>query len=392
MIGNTLASAVAALVVEPGEAWALYEECLPRRTGRGLSFDPSYTLTTVLDALVAHGQRAPLLRFAKNIFDRLDGTEKVVLDKKLKEVASDWRTTGAPKRRPQPTPGDSDSYAIIQIIPLPQDAETKYQVLAWLILAGHPSRISLPCEEGVSRKSLDEIVDKIHQAIDARRRAVPRADICLELFLPDELFAARLDQCRVKVTALPDPIPLGQLSPVVLRWNERAVNRELRGDLSALKNRFQLLTATHGTFSPPIPHYDLSAKLDACAWVDPDRWKAIDVHVRLPHQTNLVLCLLTHAPRGSQEDLASCALRGLLTGGVPAVLWSREVDISGQSTAHIEMEKLVADGPISELRHRVFEARSSHRMKEHFSLLWEDPTRMPPYQRLSAPGKKGTIT
>jgi hypothetical protein len=258
--------------------------------------------------------------------------------------------------------------------------KTRYAARAWLFLGGQ--RKSLPTRDGLSRGSIRKAVYEFHKAIDQKRGDVALEDICVELFLPDQLFEEEIDQFPVEVPGQPDPLPIGQLHPLVLRWDDRAVQPRLRDD-PVLRARFERLS-TGDSMPRDIPAYDPDAPLGACAWVEPDRWKGSDVHVWVSREKKLVLCLLTRAPRG---DVTRSALRGLLTAGVPAVLWSRAPEPSTEP-----LEELVAGRAPCELSSHVFEARRrpAHPLREHLSLLYENPNRMPPRpKRLGAPSKRG---
>jgi len=384
-IGRVLEIFIRPLDVDPGEARAIYDECLQLNSAPSLPFDPQCPLLAVLDALVRNAQLEPLLRLADRVARHQNDQARMVLEKRLESVVPNWRTRFSPvqsQRAVKSTLQDADNYAIIQFTPSAQTPDM-YMAYGWLVLDGKRIRDPLLHEDGVSEAGIPEAICRIHQAINSRRKTVRREQICLEIFLPDHLFLRALDQCPVDVPGQPDRIPIGYLYPIVLRWNDRAVHPQLRGELG--DTRFQLLM-THGKHEASIPHYDPDAELGPCAWMDPDRWPARDVHVSVSRKNGLVLCLLTSPPSG---DLSRCALRGLLTGGVPAVLWSsKDGDASREQLA-----ELVTERPISKLRHYVFDVRTAqqHPLREHLSLLWENPNRMPPRpQRFRVPGKRGT--
>jgi len=363
--------------IEPCEARTLYAACLPVRGSVELSFELPHPLFEVLRALVSHGQREPMFRFARHICCLHNGTTKQALEDELERVAPGWQNRCRETAPHKPSGAQNDSYALVQLGSLPQTPGT-YFARASLVLDGR--RVSRPLlhKENVRRESLDAIILELHQAIDARRGSIARDHICLEFCLPEELFAERLDQCQVRVPGLADSLPIGQLYPLVLRWDQRVTNRQLLADVEP---RWSLLSA-HGVLPPRIPRYHPDVALGPCAWVEPNRWDAGIVHVSVSREKDLVLCLLTHAPGG---DLSRCALRGLLSGGVPAVLWSRVASVPTD-----QLENLVVGRAIRDLRAQVFNERRQHHspLKEHLSLLWDNPNRKPLDRRLRDTGRR----
>jgi hypothetical protein len=267
-----------------------------------------------------------------------------------------------------------------------------YSVMAWLV-GSDRSECLRAGEEEVRREDLPGYIGQLLQDLDNYDLAADQSWI--EFFLPRELLNSDVDQWKME-QPLSAALPLGADRRVSVRSLDRV---RVRSALLALRKRWEVLQKRSG---PECCIRDAHQELDepgaAAIWIDHDECDAAALLVRLRDAAGVVCALLGRAPRATPDQRERDALGALLQAGIPVLLWARCCPPVEPHSIRPELGQLLADAALANLPDQVWKRRKqavwrreTTSLYQHLTLLWDDPTRIPPdmdpRNQLRAPGR-----
>ncbi len=293
-------------------------------------------------------------------------------------------------RRPSLRPSSASKvrYLLIQAA-RSQVAENIYTFKAWLFEGG---RAFFLLEQ--DKQAQNDLPHFIRESLEEVADVATSGSLRIELLLPREVLCADSDQWSVPVDLLSEALPLGAQFPLVVRSWERTC---LRRALANLRERCEKLSPLHVTCCKVAAQLPTSGREHA-VWIVSQERGASELFLHLGDSQAVCGLFATPPsprPAAAQDD----ALQALLAAGLPVALWSRDATAIPEALRS-HLVSLVGELPLAELIDRVWKLRRQavgagepgHPGK-HLSLLWDDPSRLPPeYEpqyRFRAPGKSG---
>jgi hypothetical protein len=331
------------VALEEAPQWATNREGIHGRVVRA----------TLVSLLAEQDTRPfPLLRFVASLVANKAVTAEArkALDKWLSSVGKKLGIGVSTLRAPPPAPA-SDSYVMIRLCPTQMGG--RFLSVAWLVNDDGTREVWRDeCE------SLDAACQKLRAELDRRASALVRGlrgvsptKITYEFILARADLEAAVDQWRIGLAGL----PVGTIHRVVVRSYERIyefADRAWSTKWSAWGDPTRA--------PPPL-------------WYDPDLHRVDDGFRRNLVDEGAALLVFAGPPRSDAGDAIDESIRI----GIPVAVWPRCIFPEARKV----LEPLLNDG--TDLRDAVRALRNATHdhepgVRENLTLLWDDPTRVPP--------------